>query len=57
MSIKGQGHSLTIANGHSVFKIKTCFSQNQLGHLKPNFIWSLLEKYNENLYKWNGLHV
>ena len=27
MSIKGQGHYLTLAKGHSDFKIKTCFSQ------------------------------
>ena len=27
MSIKGQGHSLTLVKGHSVFKVKTCFSK------------------------------
>ena len=31
MSIKGQGHSLTLIKGHSDFKVKTCFSQKQLG--------------------------
>ena len=38
MSIKGQGHYLTLAIGHSDFKIKSCFSQKLLSHLKPNFI-------------------
>ena len=42
MSIKGKGHSLTLANGHSDFKIKTCFSQKLLTHLKPNFLWQLM---------------
>ena len=36
--IKGQGHSLTFAKDHTDFKIKTCFSQKQLSHLKPNLI-------------------
>ena len=36
MSIKGQGHSLTLAKGHSDSNIKTWFSQ------KPNFKWTLL---------------
>ena len=30
MSIKGQGHSLTLVKDHSDFKVKTCFSQKQL---------------------------
>ena len=30
MSITGQGHSLTWAQGHSDFKIKACFSQKLL---------------------------
>ena len=38
MSIKGQDHSLTLAIGHSDFKIKFYFSQKLYGHLKPNFI-------------------
>ena len=36
--MKGQSHSLTLAKGHSDFKIKTCFSQEQLGDLEPKFI-------------------
>ena len=29
VSIKGQGHSLTLVKDHSDFKVKTCFSQKQ----------------------------
>ena len=29
---------LTLAIGHSDFKIKSCFSQKLLSHLKPNVI-------------------
>ena len=38
LSIRGQGHSLTLVKGHSDFKVKTCFSQKQLGDLKPKLI-------------------
>ena len=31
MSVKGQGHSLTLVKGHSHFKVKTCFSQKTVG--------------------------
>ena len=31
MSIKGQGHFLTLVRYHSDFKVKTCFSQKQFG--------------------------
>ena len=34
MSIKGQGHSLTLVKGHSDFNVKICFSQKQLGNLE-----------------------
>ena len=34
MSIKGQGHSLILVKDHSDFKVKTCFSQKQLGDLE-----------------------
>ena len=30
MSIQGQGHFLTLAQGHLHIKIKTCFSQKPL---------------------------
>ena len=33
MSIQGQGHSLTLAQGHLDMKIKTYFSQKPLGYL------------------------
>ena len=55
MSIKSQGHYLTLAKGHSDFKIKT-----SLGHYWV--IWnqisyeSLWVNGNENLYKWIGSH-
>ena len=35
---QSQGHYLTLAKGYSDFKIKFCFSQKLLSHLKPNFI-------------------
>ena len=41
VSIKGQGHSLTLVKGHSDFKVKTCFSLKQLGDLEPKFICKL----------------
>ena len=34
MSVKGQGHFLTLVKGHSDFKVKTCFSQKQVGPFK-----------------------
>ena len=34
MSVKSQGHSLTLVKGYSDFKVKTCFSQKQLGDLQ-----------------------
>ena len=42
MSIKGQGHYLTLAKGHSDFKIKSCFSQKLLSYLEPNSIGKLM---------------
>ena len=41
---KGQGHSLTWVKGHSDFKVKTCFSQKQLGDLEPKSYESIWEK-------------
>ena len=41
MSIKGQGHFLILVKGHSDFKVKTWFSQKQLGDLEPKLIWKL----------------
>ena len=38
VSVKGQGHSLALVKGLSDFKVKTCFSQKQLGHLEPKLI-------------------
>ena len=39
VSIEGQGHFLTLAQGHLYTKLKTFFSQKPLGQSKPNFIW------------------
>ena len=36
---KGQGRYLTLANGPSGFKIKTCFFQKLLSLLEQNFLW------------------
>ena len=33
VSIEGQGHLLTLAQGHLHMKIKTCFSQKPIGHI------------------------
>ena len=48
MSIKGQGHSLTLVKGHWDFKVNTCFSQKQLSDLESKLIWR--ENGNEHLY-------
>ena len=37
----GQGHYLTLAQGHWHIKLQTWFSQEPLGRLKSNFMWSL----------------
>ena len=50
MSIKSQGHSLTLVKDHLDFKVKTCFSQKQFCDLEPKFNESLREIGNENLY-------
>ena len=42
MSIEGQGHSLTLDQGHLHMKIKTGFSQNPVGHFELNFVCKLL---------------
>ena len=41
-SIEGQGHFLTLAQGHLCMKIKTCFSQKPLGGFLQNFVCKLL---------------
>ena len=38
MSIEGQGHYLTLAQGRVHTKIQTGFSQKLLGHSEPNFV-------------------
>ena len=49
VGIEGQGHFLTLAQGHLCMKIKTCFSQKSLGCFKPNCVCKLLGTWNENL--------
>ena len=56
MSIKGQGHYLTLAKGHSDFKIKTWFCRKLLSHLERNFIRNLMSEWEWKLYKWVGSH-
>ena len=38
VSIEGQGHFLTLAQGHVHAKIKTYFSQKLLSHSEQNFV-------------------
>ena len=52
MSIKGQCHSLTLVKGHSNLKVKTCFSEKQLGDLEPKFIWKL-----EGEWEWKFIQM
>ena len=42
MSIEGQGHLLTLVQGHLHMKIKTGFSQKPVGHFGLNFVSKLL---------------
>ena len=42
VSIEGQGHYLTLAQGRLHTKIQTRFSQKLLGHSELNFVWKLL---------------
>ena len=48
MSIKGQGHSLTLVKGHSDFKVKTFFLINSWAIWNQNSYESLRENRNEN---------
>ena len=41
MNIKGQGHSLTLEEGHSDQHFQTSFPEKLLDWLKPNFMWIL----------------
>ena len=42
VSIKGQGHFLTLDRGHLHMKIKTGFSQKPMVHFEPNFLCKVL---------------
>ena len=50
MSIKSQGHSLTLVKGNSEFKVKTCFSQKQLGDLEPKLIMEAYGRMRMKIY-------
>ena len=49
MSIEGQGHSLTLAQGHVHTKIQTGFSQNYCADLNQTLYESFQVQGNENL--------
>ena len=49
MSIKGQGHSLTLAKGQPGFKIKNGFSQKLLG-AKDTLYMQTFETMSMNIY-------
>ena len=42
VSIEGQGHFLTLAQGNLCMKINTCFSQKQLGRFYANIVFKHL---------------
>ena len=43
VSIEGQGHFLTLAQGHLHIEIKTCFSKKPLSHFELNIVCKLLD--------------
>ena len=49
VSVKGQGHSLTLVKGHSDFKVKTCFSQKRAIWNQSSYE-SLRENGNKKIY-------
>ena len=51
-SIIGQGRFLTLVNGHSDFKVKTCFSEKLLNDLEPKFMWKL-----EGAWEWKFIQM
>ena len=50
MSIEGQGHSLTLAQGRVHTKIQTGFSQKLVYRSEPNFYESFQVQGNENVW-------
>ena len=42
---QSQGHHLTLDKGHLDFQIKSCFSQELLSHLEPNFLRKLMGEW------------
>ena len=56
VSIEGQGHFLTLAQGHLCMKIKTRFSQKPLGHFNQILYVSFYVHGKENLLIWCWAH-
>ena len=50
MSIKGQGHSLTLIKGHSDFKVKPCFSQKTVGSFGTKIHMKALGRIGMKIY-------
>ena len=50
MSIKGQGHSLTLVKGHSDFNVKTCFSQKTVGRFGTKIEMKALGRKGMKIY-------
>ena len=55
VNIKGQGHSLTLVQGHPDSTFSSFFSLETARLIKPNFTWSLHGTGNESEYT-NGLY-
>ena len=56
VNIEGQGHFLTLAQGHVHTKNQTGCSQKQLCQSEPNFLWKLSGIRKENLRTWCWSH-
>ena len=48
---------MTLAQGYLHMKIKTCFSQKQLGHFQPNFVCMLLGTRKMKNYEYDAGHT
>ena len=58
MSVKGQGHSLTLTKVTQVSKLDIAFFKKTVGLFVTNFYveTSGWVQWNKKLYKWSGLH-
>ena len=55
MSVKVQGHSLTLAKGHLVFKLKTLFYSKTVGLLETKYHVKVCRSTGMKIYA-NGIH-